>query len=200
MLPDITAFVTYIIKAFGYVGIGGIVFAESGLLLGFILPGDSLIFLVGLLASQGYFNLTALILVIFFTGVAGDNVGYLLGRKLGHKVFEKRDSFIFNQENLERTEKFFEQYGKLAFIIERFLPVVRAFVPLLAGVGKMRYITFFVYDLIGNALWSVGLTLLGFYIGGVIPNADTYILPIVLFIVVLSLVPTFITYRKRFKK
>ncbi len=193
---NLTAFVTYIIKTFGYAGVGTIVFAESGLLLGFILPGDSLVFLAGLLASQGLFNIYMLIAVIFVTAVAGDNMGYLLGKKLGRKVFEK-NTFIFNQDNLHKTEAFFERYGKSTFLLQRYIPIIRAFAPLLGGVGEMDYRTFFWFDLAGCVLWSAGVTALGYFLGTVIPNVDKYLLPLVLLIVVLSLIPTFITYRRQ---
>lgn len=196
MLSDITLLAVYTIKTFGYLGIGVIIFAESGLLLGFILPGDSLVFLAGLLASQGYFGLPALLSVVFLTAVAGDNAGYFIGKKLGRKVFEAKDSFIFNQNNLLKTEAFFERYGKSTFLMQRFIPVIRAFAPLLGGVGKMDYRTFFVFDLVGCALWGIGVTTLGFFLGSVIPNIDTYLLPLVLLVVVISLIPAFITYKK----
>ncbi len=197
---NITAFAIYVIKTFGYLGIGGIVFAESGLLLGFILPGDSLIFLAGLLASQGFFNPITLVTVIFATAVGGDNVGYLIGKKLGRRALEKKNSFIFNQNNLRKTEEFFKRYGKSTFLIQRFVPIIRAFAPLLGGVGEMEYRTFFLFDLAGCALWSIGVTILGYFLGAVVPNIDNYLLPLILIIIVLSLIPTVITYRKQRNK
>ncbi len=197
MLSSITAFAIYIIRKFGYLGVGVIVFAESGLLLGFILPGDSLIFLAGLLAAQGLFDLPMLLFIIFVTALAGDNTGYFIGKKLGRKVFEKKDSFIFNSNNLQRTEAFFERHGKTTFIIQRFMPIIRAFAPLLGGVGKMEYWTFFWFDFVGCALWSLGVTVLGYFLGATVPNIDTYILPIILVVVVLSLIPTVIAYRRQ---
>ncbi len=196
---NITAFITYVIETFGYLGVGIIVFAESGLLLGVILPGDSLIFLAGLLASRGYFNIVALIVVILATAIIGDNTGYFIGKKLGRKVFTVKNSFIFNQENLQKTEAFFEQHGTSTFLLQRFLPIIRAFAPLLGGVGKMRYRTFFLVDLAGCILWSAGVTLLGFFLGSVVPNIDSYILPLILGIIVISLIPTAIAYKKRKK-
>ena len=193
---NITAYATYLIKTFGYLGVGVIVFAESGLILGFILPGDSLLFVAGLLAAQNYFNIYILIAVIFVAAVAGDNVGYILGTKLGRRVFSERNTFLFNPENLRKTEAFFERYGKSTFILQRFVPIIRAFAPLLGGVGKMSYRTFFIYDVIGCALWSAGITILGYFLGAVIPNIDTYLLPIILVVVVVSLLPTIFTYRK----
>lgn len=190
-----TEIINNIIKTFGYAGIAAIVFAESGLLLGFILPGDSLIFLAGLLASRGYFNIALLIIVIFISALIGDNVGYFIGKKLGRKVFEK-DTFIFNQNNLQKTEGFFEKYGKSTFLMQRFLPVIRAFGPLLGGVGRMDYRSFFLFDLVGVAVWGMGVTLLGFYLGNIVPNIDTYLLPIIGGIIIISLIPTFLAYRK----
>lgn len=197
MLHNITIAMNTIVRTFGYAGVGVIIFAESGLLLGFILPGDSLIFLAGLLASQGDFNIAILLFVIFIAAIIGDNTGYSIGKKLGRKVFEKKNSFIFNQENLQRTEAFFERYGKMTFIMQRFIPVIRAFAPLLAGVGKMRYRIFFIFDLAGTILWGGLVTMLGFYLGTAVPNIDTYLLPITLGIVILSLIPTFFAYRKQ---
>ncbi len=196
MLSAITAFAIYVIKSFGYAGVGVIVFAESGLMLGFILPGDSLVFLAGLLASQGLFNIYALSALVFITAVVGDSTGYFIGKKLGRRVFEKRDSFIFNQDNLSKTEAFFERYGRMTFIVQRFIPVIRAFAPLLGGVGKMPYRTFLVFDLVGCALWGVGVTVLGYFLGATVPHIDTYLLPIIAAVVVVSLIPTFIAYRQ----
>ncbi|HUC01466.1 MAG TPA: DedA family protein [Candidatus Paceibacterota bacterium] len=199
MSSNITAFAVYIVKTFGYLGVGGIVFAESGLLLGFILPGDSLIFLAGLLASQGFFNIGILLAVTFVTAVAGDNVGYLIGKKLGRKVF-KKETFIFNQENLRRTEAFFERHGRSTFIMQRFIPVIRAFAPLLGGVGKMEYRAFFWFDLAGCALWGVGVTLLGYFLGATVPNIDNYLLPVILAVIVISLIPTALSLRKESRR
>jgi membrane-associated protein len=134
--------------------------------------------------------------VIFVTGVMGDNTGYFIGKKLGRKVFEK-NSFIFNQKNLLYTENYFEKYGKFTFLIQRFLPVVRAFGPLLAGVGRMSYRNFFLYDLVGMALWTLLLTLSGFYLGQVVPNIDNYILPLVAVITIASFIPAIVGYRKQ---
>ncbi len=197
MLSSITAFAIYVVKTFGYLGVGVIVFAESGLLLGFILPGDSLIFLAGLLASQGLFNLPVLVLIIFTTAIAGDNTGYFIGKRLGRKVFEKKNSFIFNPNNLQKTEAFFERHGRSTFLVQRFMPIIRAFAPLLGGVGKMDYRTFFWFDLAGCALWSIGVTILGYFLGAAIPNIDTYILPIIFVVILLSLIPTVIAYRRQ---
>lgn len=196
MTAGITAFAVYIIKSFGYAGVGMIVFAESGLLLGFILPGDSLVFLAGLLSSQGFFNIFALSALIFVTAAAGDSTGYFIGRKLGRRVFQKKDSLIFNQDNLRKTEGFFEHYGRTTFIVQRFIPVIRAFAPLLGGVAGMPYRVFLAFDLVGCALWGVGVTFLGYFLGATVPNIDAYLLPIIALIVIVSLIPTLMTYRR----
>jgi membrane-associated protein len=191
-----TTIINLFVETFGYLGIGIIVFAESGLMLGIFLPGDSLLFITGLLATRGYFDITTLIIVIFIFAVAGDNLGYFIGHKLGKRIFKQKKSFIFNQENIQKTETFFTKYGKLTFIIQRFLPIIRAFAPLLAGVGKMNYKKFLFFDILGSALWSVIVTMLGFYLGSVFPSVDSYILPLVTIIIILSLIPTSIAYKK----
>lgn len=197
MPSNTTTIINLFVETFGYLGIGIIVFAESGLMLGIFLPGDSLLFITGLLATRGYFDITTLIIVIFVFAVTGDNLGYFIGHKLGKRVFKQKKSFIFNQENIQKTETFFTKYGKLTFIIQRFLPIIRAFAPLLAGVGKMNYKKFLFFDILGSALWSIIVTMLGFYLGSIFPSVDSYILPLVVIIIILSLIPTSIAYKRR---
>ena len=197
MLFNTTTFINLFVETFGYLGIGIIIFAESGLMLGIFLPGDSLLFITGLLATRGYFDITTLIFVIFIFAIAGDSTGYFIGHKLGKRVFKQKKSFILNQDNIQRTETFFKKYGKLTFIIQRFLPIIRAFAPLLAGVGKMNYKKFLLFDVIGSAFWSITVTMLGFYLGSIFPNIDTYFLPLILIIIILSLIMTSIAYKRR---
>lgn len=179
-----------IVKAAGYFGLFGIIFAESGLLIGFLLPGDSLLFTAGFLASQGFLNIWVLIAVLFFAAVIGDNVGYAFGKKVGPKIFTKQDSLFFHKDHLIRAEKFFARHGGKTIILARFLPIVRTFVPIIAGVGMMRYRTFIVYNILGGACWTIGLSLTGYYLGKVIPNVDRYLLPIIVAIIILSFLPT----------
>lgn len=179
-----------LIKTVGYLGLFAIVFAESGLLIGFFLPGDSLLFTAGFLSSQGYLNVWLLMPLLFFAAVLGDNVGYSFGYKVGPRIFKRQDSLLFNQDYLRRANAFFNKHGGAAIILARFIPAVRTFTPILAGVGKMHYRTFLMYNLLGGALWIVSLTLLGHYLGKVIPNVDHYILPIIAVIIVLSVMPT----------
>lgn len=178
-----------IIKTAGYLGLFGMVFAETGLLFGFIFPGDSLLFTAGILASQNYLNISIVVLVFFFGVLIGDNTGYFLGRKLGPRIFKKEESLFFKKSYLQTSQEFFEKYGAKTLVIARFVPVVRTFAPTLAGVGKMKYYKFLGFSLIGSLLWSVGLTLLGYFLGTKIPNIDTYLFPIIALIIILSISP-----------
>lgn len=182
---DITAFV----QAAGYVGLTAVVFAESGLLIGFFLPGDSLIFTAGFLASQGYLNVYLLAGLLFVAAVVGDNVGYTFGKRVGPRIFKREDSLFFHKDHVKRAEKFFAQYGAKTIVFARFVPVVRTFAPILAGVGNMPYRVFVTYNIFGGLLWAVGLTFLGFFLGNLIPNIDQYLLPIIAGIIVLSILP-----------
>ena len=143
-----------LIKTVGYLGIFLIIFAESGLFFGFFLPGDTLLFTAGLLASQGYFDITLLILFITFAAILGDQIGYLFGIKVGPKIFNHDDSFFFKKRYVADAEKFYKEHGKKAIILARFMPVVRTFIPILAGVGKMHYRTFVTYNIMGGLLWG----------------------------------------------
>ncbi len=179
-----------LIKAIGYFGVFFFIFAESGLFFGFFLPGDSLLFTAGLLASQGYFNIALLIILVTFGAIVGDQIGYVFGDKIGPKIFNRDNSFYFKKKYVIDAENFYKKYGKKTIILARFVPVVRTFVPILAGVGKMHYKTFVSYNVIGGILWSVSIPLLGYFLGQKIPNIDEYLLPIILLIVFLSLLPT----------
>ena len=149
------------------VGVAAVVFIETGLLVLSFLPGDSLLFTVGLLTATGFidFPLWVTVLVIFVAAFAGDQLAYFIGRKAGPAVFKREQSRFFNPENVERTNQFFEKHGGKAIILARFLPIFRAFVPVAAGVGRMRYRTFITFNLIGAFAWGVGLTLVGFFLG-----------------------------------
>lgn len=180
------------IKAVGLVGLFGIVFAESGLLIGFFLPGDSLLFTVGFLASQGYADIRSIMILCFAAAVLGDSFGYAFGKKIGPRLFTRDDSLLFHKDNLLHAQKFYEKYGGKAVVLARFLPVIRTFAPIVAGVGKMQYRTFFFYNVFGGFLWAIGLTGLGFFLGNSIPGVDQYLLPIIFLIIVLSVLPTMV--------
>ncbi len=179
-----------LIKTFGYLGIFAVIFAESGLFIGFFFPGDSLLFTAGFLASQGFLNIWILMGLVFAGAVLGDSVGYAFGYRVGPMIFKREDSFIFHKDNLEYAKKFYEKYGKKTIILARFMPAVRTFAPILAGVGKMDYAVFLPFNVIGGFLWGVGLPWLGYYLGSTIPDVDKYLILIVLAIIVLSIAPT----------
>lgn len=178
-----------LITAVGYFGVFAIVFAESGLFIGFFLPGDSLLFTAGFLASQGLLNVVVLTIGCFVAAVLGDSFGYAFGRKVGPKIFRWERSWLFHPENLERTRRFYERYGGKAVVLARFMPVVRTFVPIFAGIGRMHYPTFLLYNVIGAALWAIGIIMLGFTLGSVIPGIDHYLIPIIGFIIIVSMLP-----------
>lgn len=178
-----------LIQAIGLVGIFLFVFAESGLFFGFFLPGDSLLFTAGILASAGYFNVGFLLIGCFICAVLGDSFGYYFGKKIGPKVFSRPKSFFFNQHNLEKTTRFFEKHGNKAITLARFVPIVRTFTPIMAGVGHMRYKTFLFWNILGGMLWTGSMILAGYFLGSYIKNIDRFILPIVVFIILVSLVP-----------
>ena len=181
-----------LIKTVGYAGLFLIVFAESGLFFGCFLPGDSLLFTAGFLASQGYLDVSLLLLVFFVAAVAGDNVGYWFGEKYGKRLFEKKDSRFFKKEYLERAREFYKKHGGKAITLARFVPVVRTFTPIVAGIADMEYNKFFFYNLLGGLAWGVGMTLAGYFLGKTIPNADEYVLPIVAVIIIASLIPAWL--------
>jgi membrane-associated protein len=179
----------FIVETLGLIGVVVIIFAESGLFFGFFLPGDSLLFTAGLLASQGYINIFYLLVLGTIAAIVGDSVGYAFGKRIGPTIFSREHSFFFNKNHIERSRLFFEKHGKKAVILARFMPIVRTFTPILAGVGKMEYKTFVRYNIIGGLIWVLGLTGGGYFLGKVIPDADKYILPIVIAIIIISLVP-----------
>ena len=185
---------------FGTIGLFLIVFAESGLLVGFFLPGDSLLFTAGLFAAQGTLNLPLILVGCFVAAVAGDQVGYAFGKKVGPALFRRPDSRFFKQEYVEKAQHFFDRHGVKTIVLARFVPIVRTFAPILAGVGTMKYRTFVTYNVIGGLLWAVGVILLGYMLGELIPDIDTYLLPIIAVIIALSLIPIALEWRKSRKR
>ncbi|MFE1786032.1 DedA family protein [Streptomyces sp. NPDC059506] len=158
----------YLIQTFGMIGILTIVFAESGLLIGFFLPGDSLLFTTGLLvAGQEYITMPLWLVctLIVIAAILGDQVGYLFGRKVGPALFRRPDSKFFKQENVEKAHEFFERHGAKSIVLARFVPIVRTFTPIIAGVSRMNYRTFITYNLVGGVLWGAGVTVLGYFLG-----------------------------------
>ena len=185
------------IQTAGYLGIAAIVFGESGVLIGLFLPGDSLLFTAGFLASQGYLHIGLLIPVVFVAAIAGDSFGYALGKRLGPRIFTKKDSFFFHQDHLTRAAAFYERHGGKTIVIARFMPIIRTLAPIVAGVGRMRYGAFLIYNIIGAAAWAIGLTTLGYILGKSVPNVDRYLLPIIALIIIISGLPTLISLAKQ---
>ena len=179
----------FLVQTLGLIGVIAIVFAESGLFFGFFFPGDSLLFTAGFIASQGHFSISILVSGCVIAAILGDSVGYAFGKKVGPKLFTKEESFFFHKKHIERTRVFYERHGNKTIILARFLPVVRTFAPILAGVGGMKYYQFLSYNIIGGVIWAVSLTLLGYYLGSIIPNVDRYLLPIIFLIIVISTLP-----------
>jgi len=182
---------TFILAA-GYIGLFTVVFAESGLFLGFFLPGDSLIFTAGFLASQGYFSIIILVAIFFAGAVLGDSFGYAFGKKTGPKLFTRENSLLFKKSHLEKARIFYETHGGKTIILARFMPIIRTFAPILAGVGMMKYSVFLSYNIIGGALWAIGVSSAGYLLGSLIPNVDKYIIPIVILIIIASILPPII--------
>ncbi|MEW2144123.1 VTT domain-containing protein [Micromonospora vinacea] len=160
----------WLISTFGLIGILAIVFAESGLLIGFFLPGDSLLFTAGLLVADGHYlhqPLWLLCLLVAVAAIAGDQVGYLFGKRVGPSLFRRPNSRLFKQENVQRANDFFDRYGARSVVLARFVPIVRTFTPIIAGVSRMHYRTFLTYNVIGGTLWGAGVTVLGYFLGQV---------------------------------
>ncbi len=189
-----------IIKAVGVIGIILIIFAETGLFFGFFLPGDSLLFTAGIFASQGFISLEVLIIGGIIAAILGDSVGYWSGKKYGRKLFEKDSGFFFKKQRLYDAEEFYEKHGKSTIIIARFVPIIRTFAPIVAGIGKMHYLTFISYNIFGGIIWVGGMSLLGYFLGRLIPDPDKYILPIALLIIFISVVPILIKVIKEYRK
>ncbi|MFF0725872.1 DedA family protein [Streptomyces sp. NPDC004134] len=194
----------FLIDKFGVLGVLVIVFAESGLLIGFFLPGDSLLFTTGLLITSDVldFPLWLMCVLIALAAIVGDQVGYLFGRKVGPSLFNRPDSKLFKQENVQKAHEFFEKHGPKSLVLARFVPIVRTFTPIIAGVSRMNYRQFVVFNVIGGILWGVGVTLLGAALGQidfVHQNIEAILIGIVL-LSVLPIVIEFLRARSNAKK
>lgn len=179
----------HLIRTIGYVGIFAIIYAETGLLIGFFLPGDSLLFTAGFLASQGYLDIWILVPVCVISAILGDATGYSIGKRYGRGLFKKPESRLFKPRNLVLAEQFFERHGGRAIVLARFIPFARTFVPMIAGISHMPYRYFVWYNVAGALVWGAGLTLLGYFLGNAIPNVDKYLLPVIAIILFVSIVP-----------
>jgi len=185
-----------IIRTIGYAGLFAMVFAESGLFFGFFLPGDSLLFTAGFLASQGFFDERILIPLFAIAAILGDSVGYWTGAKAGNWLMKRKDSFFFKKSYVEKARKFYDKHGGKTLILARFVPAVRTFVPIVAGMTGMNYSKFLTYNVVGGLIWGSGVSAAGYFLGSRIPHVDRYLLPIILVIIFVSVLPGLIHMRK----
>lgn len=183
----------------GYVGLFAIIFAESGFFAGFFLPGDSLLITAGLLAYRGYFDIWLIVALCVVAAILGDSFGYTFGKYVGPKIFTREDSFFFHKKHIERARDFFKRYGKRAIILARFVPVVRTFTPIFAGVGLMPYRQFLSYNIVGGLIWGGLLPLGAFFAAGYIPGFENYFEYIIVGVIIVSLVPVLIGFIKNKK-
>ena len=194
----------HLLDTFGIWGLLLIVFAESGLLIGFFLPGDSLLFTCGLLITAGTldFPLWGAVLLICLAAIAGDQAGYLFGKKVGPSLFSRPDSRLFKQENVAKAHEFFEKYGPKSLVLARFVPIVRTFTPIIAGVSGMRYRSFITFNVIGGVLWGAGVTLLGSWLGNVdfVHKNIEAILILIVFVSVVPIIIEFLRARSKARK
>jgi membrane-associated protein len=179
--------VHFLITTFGYPGLFFIVFAETGLFLGFFLPGDSLLIAAGIFAAKGLLSVYVLIPLLFIAASLGNLFGFIFGQKIGRRLFNRKDSLLFRKEHLTKAHAFYEKHGGKAIILARFVPIIRTFAPIVAGIAEMSFSTFMMFNFIGSILWAIGITLVGFFIGNLIPNK--YFEPIILLVIILSLTP-----------
>ena len=180
---------THLIETFGLIGVALFVFAESGLLIGFFLPGDSLLITAGILAAAGKLPIAVLVPIVFIAAVVGDQVGYVIGARGGPALFRRPDSRWFKQEHLNKAKTFYDRKGGMTIVLARFIPIVRTFAPVVAGAAKMQYRSFLAFNVLGGFLWGVGVTMAGYFLGKKIPNIDKYLLPVIAVVVVASLIP-----------
>lgn len=186
----------HIVEFVGYPGLFAAVFLESGVFFGFFLPGSSMLFTAGLLATQGLFSIWVLIPLLSLAAVLGDSAGYWFGNYVGVSLFFKKDSRFFKHKYLEQAKDFYEKHGVQAVILARFIPVVRTFAPIIAGIANMRYRTFLAYNVVGGVLWAAGIAFIGYFLGKRVPLVEHYITPIILLIIVASLIPIIWEIRK----
>jgi membrane-associated protein len=173
----------------GYVVLVAIVFTETGLLIGFFLPGDSLLITAGLVAAAGGLNIWWLNVLLIVAAIVGDSVGYAIGWRLGPRLFTREKSLLFNPKHVERTRQFYERHGAKTIVIARFVPIIRTFAPVVAGVGQMRYGRFVFYNIAGGIGWVVSMTWAGYLLGHAIPNIGSHIHIVVAIVIVLSIIP-----------
>lgn len=184
----------YWVETLGYVGLFIIIFAETGLLIGFFLPGDSLVFTAGLLAAHGFFDIRILVTLLVLTAILGYQTGFYIGYKLGHFLNHRNDTWYYKKKYVTQAHEFYQKHGPLALVIGRLIPIVRTFIPLVAGMVKMPVGRFTLYNIVGAVVWGAGITLLGYYLGTLVPNAKEYLMPVIFIIVFLSILPSILHF------
>lgn len=184
-----------LVRTIGYFGVWGIIFAETGIFFCFFFPGDSLLFVAGFLSGTGLFSPIILILGTFLAAVLGNFAGYQLGKFMGPRIFTKEDSLLFRKAHVIKAQKYYDKYGPKTIFLACFVPVVRTFSPIVAGIAQMDPAKFWFYNILGALAWAGGITFAGYYLGSLI-NVDTYILPVTLLIIFLSVLPGIIEFWK----
>jgi membrane-associated protein len=183
----------------GYAALFAIVFSETGLLVGFFLPGDSLLFLVGAVAGAGNLDIVSVNIVLMAAAILGDTFGYMLGRQTGPRIFKRPDSRLFRREHLDRTHAFYEKHGGKTIIYARFVPIIRTFAPFVAGVGKMDYARFISFNVFGGIGWVLSMTMLGYMLGG-IPIVKQHLEKVIILIILISVAPVLAEAVKAYRK
>lgn len=187
-LRDIPA----LIQAAGYVGLTAIIFAETGLLIGFFLPGDSLLVTAGLLGSQGYIDVATLGVLLTLAAIVGDTVGYAIGKASGPRLFTREESLFFNRKHLIRAHDFYERHGGKTIVIARFMPIIRTFAPVVAGMGEMQYRRFVAYNVAGGVAWVWSMLFVGYFLGRWVPGVAAHIELVIVVVVLLSISPAIV--------
>jgi len=200
-LPDLFHQLTdvrHLVQAGGYVGLTFIIFAETGLLIGFFLPGDSLIVTAGLLAAQPQFGLNIWLLGVLLTvaAIVGNTLGYAIGRYSGPRLFTRDDSLLFKKKHLFRAQEFYQRHGGKTLVLARFMPIVRTFVPVVAGMAQMEYKAYTAYNVLGAVLWIWSMLFIGFVLGRYIPGVEHHIEKVIIAVIIVSLLPGLISWRR----
>ncbi|WGL60219.1 VTT domain-containing protein [Pigmentibacter sp. JX0631] len=184
-----------LIQTVGYIGLIIIVFAETGLLLGFFLPGDSLLIAAGLFAAKGDMNIVILLVTLTIAGIIGDAVGFYIGRKLGPLLYQKKDSFFFRRKHLLAAHDFYEKHGGKTIILARFIPIIRTFAPTVAGAAEMQYLRFAIFNIVGGFLWVWSMLLAGYFLGKTFGDKiNDYIHYLIVGVIIISFLPILIKW------
>jgi membrane-associated protein len=181
----------------GYFVLTAIIFAETGLLIGFFLPGDSLLVTAGLLSAHGLLDVYLLGLILSVAAITGDSLGYMIGKAAGPKIFTREQSIFFNRKHLQRAHAFYEKHGGKTIVLARFMPIIRTFAPVVAGVAEMHYRTFVMYNVVGGLAWVWGMLFTGYFLGRYIPGIDEHIDVVIITVIFLSLLPGIISWLRQ---